>query len=99
DAPIYRAELYAETEDQKGPEYKEAIEQFMDKMAFEPTELDLFRVEETFFSNTIRYGTGIVKFPYEYLAEKQPTSIDGAANAGSKQNFNTIVKKDGPHPE
>src|SRR6185437_4289541 len=56
DAPIYRAELYAETEDQKGPEYKEAIEQFMDKMAFEPTELDLFRVEETFFSNTIRYG-------------------------------------------
>lgn len=98
-APIYTAELYGDFEDGLGQELRSVIEFFLDKMAFEPTELDLFRVEETVFSSTIRNGTGIIKFPYEYLVEKQPVSIDGAANAGSKQHFSPVIKRDGPHPE
>lgn len=100
DSPIYRAELYADFDDGEGADLKSYVEDFLDKMAFEPAELDLYRVEETFFGNTVKYGTGIIKFPYEYLIEKKVVSINGAANTGSDSYHSTdVIRRDGPHPE
>jgi len=84
-----------------GEPQREMLEQFLTDIAYEPEELDLYRVEETGFSSAIRYGTGIFKFPWEYVVEKQPVYIGGGTEEGTKANFQTkdYTRRDGPHPE
>lgn len=98
-SPLFVPEIYDDFEKGKADDYKDILGRFLDLMAFEPQELDLYRVEETTFSSTIRYGTGIVKFPYEYMVEKQVTGVEPDANGVGKPQFSETVKRDGPHPE
>lgn len=91
------------TQDNKegGTLQKEIIEQFLTDISYEPEELDLYRVEEAGFSSAIKYGTGIFKFPWEYIVEKQQIYIGGGSEEGSKATYETkdFIRKDGPHPE
>jgi hypothetical protein len=89
-----------------GTEQAEILEYFMQDCAYEPEELDLYRVEETGFSSAIRYGTGVFKFPWEYVVENAPIYIGGGTQEGTKatyvpmkDNSQKIIKRDGPHPE
>ena len=113
-SPLWVAEIYGDYNKGEADDQREQLERFLEKQAFESSELDLYRVEETMFSSTIRYGTGIVKIPYEYLVEKAPVFIPGASVEGSETiakygsnfltqadqtKFTDLVKRDGPHPE
>lgn len=84
-----------------GEAQREMLEQFLTDVAYEPEELDLYRVEETGYSSAIRYGTGIFKFPWEYIVEKQYIYIGGGTEPGTKGTYqeNDFVRRDGPHPE
>lgn len=85
----------------EGELQREEIENLLCDLAVEPTELDLYRVEELWWSSAIKYGTGIVKSPWEYIVEKEYIYLSGGTPAQGKVNytFKDCVKRDGPKPE
>lgn len=103
--PIVAAKLLGDfdTDDNElgGEAQREIIEQFLTDIAYEPEELDLYRVEETGSSSAIRFGTGIYKFPWEYIVEKQFIYIGGGTEEGTKATYKPkdYIRRDGPHPE
>ena len=64
--PLWTAKIYGDIESGKGDDQRSAVEKFLGNMALDPAELDFYRVEEAWFSSTIRNGTGIIKFPWLY---------------------------------
>lgn len=82
-----------------GDDQRDAIEKFLNNMALEPAELDFYRVEEAWFSSTIRNGTGIIKFPWLYHVENQIISTADTDNSSAKYETKEIIKLDGPRPE
>lgn len=78
---------------------RQILEKFLTDTALEPEELDLYRVEECWSASAIRYGTGIIHFPWETITEKGAPSIAGVTNGKETYKFETITKRDGPHPE
>lgn len=99
--PIFVAKLLGDFEDGTGEQQREDLEFLMGDLVVEPTELDLYRVEETWWSSAIRYGTGIVKFPWEVCTEKEYVYLGGGSEEGGKINytFDDLTKRDGPRPE
>lgn len=99
--PLFAIKLLGDFEKGQGNEQKEILEEFLVNVAMEPQELDLYRVEETWWSSAIKYGTGIVKFPYEYETEKSYVYIGGGIEASQKVEgrFTELIKRDSPHPE
>lgn len=55
--------------DGSSDDVREAWQTYLQHNAMEPTELDLYRVESEFFGEIIRYGTSVIKIPYETLYE------------------------------
>lgn len=93
--PIYTAALVGEWEPQEqGEEQRQAVQNFMDYLAMEKDELDLYRVESLWFGEAINMGTSFVKAPFEHLMETQMVSLDGT-NAGVEKEF---IKKHGVTP-
>lgn len=102
--PLFAVKLLGDFKDGEftGDDQKSAIEDLLGDLAVEPAELDLYRVEETWWASAIRYGTGIVKFPWEYLTEKSYVYVGGGTSEQGKKTYDTsgeIVRRDGPHPE
>lgn len=97
--PLWSAKVFGDIEQGKGVDQKTAIEQFLGNMALEPAELDFYRVEEAWFSSTIRNGTGIIKFPWLYHVENQIVATDGIEGADYKYETKEIIRLDGPRPE
>jgi len=99
--PLFVAKAYGDFEQGAGDDERKALEDFLGIVSLEPDELDLYRVEESWFSSSIRYGTGIVKFPWEYITEKQEIYIGGGTTNGSTATYRTeeMTRRDGPHPE
>lgn len=77
-----------------GEEQRAAVENFMVEMALEPAELDLYRVEEQWFSEAIGLGTAVVKFPWETHIETEAIHIPNGSPV-----FKEFIKYDGPRPE
>jgi hypothetical protein len=48
---------------------RRTLEDFMDLMGYEPTELDLFRKEGIWYTDACRLGTAFVKMTYEHRVE------------------------------
>src|SRR5208282_2817014 len=72
--PLFNCIAFGELGDEgsgQAQDMAEDLEYFLQDCAYEPDELDLYRVEETGFSSTIRFGTGVFKFPWEYVVEQQ----------------------------
>lgn len=99
--PVFVVKLLGDIENGEGEDQREDIEFLMSDLAVEPNELDLYRVEETWWSSAIRYGTGIVKFPWEYITEKEYVYLGGGTPETGKvaYSFNELTKRDGPRPE
>lgn len=102
--PLFNCSLLGDFDDDtnaSGGDQAEEIQFLMQDLAQEPSELDLYRVEETGFSSTIRFGTGVFKFPWENVVEQQAMYIGGGTTPGTKVNYEwkKITKRDGPHPE
>jgi len=99
--PLWTADLAGDTPSRDGEEQKEVYQKFLQDMAYDPEELDLYRVSSSLNLSACRYGTGVVHFPWEYQKEVEYVHLqggmDGASNPiGQPQEF---VSRDGPHPE
>lgn len=101
--PLWTVELYGDTPDKEGEDLKRVYQQFLVDMAYDPQELDLYRVEQGMFQSANKYGTGVVHFPYEYQKEIQYVYMNGglsdAADDVPKGKEKEVVVRDGPHPE
>ena len=93
--PIWTAELVGDWDTAAfAEEQRSIIERFMGMMAYEPSELDLYRVESIWFSSAIKYGFSPLKSPYIVSSEDKAVGIgkDGPI-------FENIIKHYGPRPE
>jgi hypothetical protein len=97
--PLWSAKIFGDIEAGKGDDQRSAIEKFLNNMALEPAELDFYRVEEAWFSSTIRNGTGIIKFPWLYHVENQIISTGDSDGSAAKYETKEIIRLDGPRPE
>lgn len=97
--PLWSAKIFGDLPEGAGDDQRRAVETFLSNMALEPAELDFYRVEEAWFSGTIRNGTGIIKFPWLYHIENQIISTDGMDETSSKFETKEIIRLDGPRPE
>lgn len=83
--------------EENAEEQRKAVEQFMNLMALEPAELDLYRVESLAVNDMIKFGTVVVKNPWETDTEQQVVS---ANSTGRGMPASTdYIKYDGPRPE
>jgi len=108
--PLWVTNLAGDTPDKDGEEQKEAIQTFLQDEAYDPDELDLYRVENGWFQSASKYGTGVVNCPWEYQKEIEMIYIGGGltpdadseaegGEASPQATENEIVVRDGPHPE
>lgn len=99
--PLWTADLAGDSPSQDGESQKEIYQQFLQDMAYDPDELDLYRVSSSMNLSACRFGTGVVGFPWEYQKEIEFVYAGGGmsesdAPTGKEQEF---IKRDGPHPE
>lgn len=73
---------------------KGGFEEFMQFVGLEPTELDLYRVYHEWFGEAIRYGTSIVKVPWQ----RNMIDIAVPVGDGTRADFMKDVKYEGPKP-
>lgn len=102
--PVFNCGLLGDFDadsNKSGEDQAQEIEYFMQDCAYEPNELDLYRVEETGYSSAIRFGTGVFKFPWQYVVERTGVYFGGGTEEGTRVNykFDKITKRDGPTPE
>ena len=102
--PLWTANLAGDTPTKEGEEMKEVYQNLLQDMAYDPQELDLYRVEQGAFHSANKYGTGVVHFPWEYQKEIEFLYI-GGGGVGSEEDTlpegheSEFVSRDGPHPE
>lgn len=74
-----------------------ALEQFLQYVSYEPSELDLYRVYHEWFGETIRYGTSTLKVPI--VNELEDYVIPGDGSGTESTQYATRTKYQGPRPE
>jgi hypothetical protein len=77
--------------------FKEAYQEFMQYVAIEPHELDLYRVYGEAFPECIKYGTVTLKCPWEH--KMRDFLIPGGDGSGSEKDFLAKTIYEGPRPE
>lgn len=97
--PLWSAKIYGDIDAGKGDDQRSSVERFLNNMALDPAELDFYRVEEAWFSSTIRNGTGIIKFPWLYHMETQVVSMGAMDDTQNKFQMKDVLRLDGPRPE
>lgn len=73
------------------------LEQYLQYVAYEPTELDLYRVYHEWMGETIRYGTSVLKTPIVHEQEDYVVPGDGSGTGPIEYSTRTIYQ--GPRPE
>jgi hypothetical protein len=97
--PLWPVKLLGELiEAENSTELKDVLEGFLGDAALDSDELDMYRVEQTWFSSACRNGTGIIKLPYQYVVESQLIEVSGLDTAASKAYFRDWTRYDGPRP-
>lgn len=74
-----------------------SLEQFLQYVAYEPTELDLYRVYHEWMGETIRYGTSVLKTPIINDLEDYVLPGDGSGTDSIAYATRTVYQ--GPRPE
>ena len=70
---------------------RECLEDFMDLMGYEPTELDLFRKEGIWYTDACKLGTAFVKMSYEHNVEAQAIGYTSTRDRRRVKFSNTVV--------
>jgi hypothetical protein len=98
--PLWAATLSGDISSKDGEELKQIIQQFLMDMAYDPDELDLYRVEQSADHSAIKYGTGIVYTPYEYKEQMERFYTGGGLSEldSVRSRPRLITVKDGPAP-
>jgi hypothetical protein len=99
--PLYSVMLAGDTPDPEGDDKKQIFERFLMDTAYNPDELDLYRVESLASHSAIKYGTGCIYSPYVFKEEVHYTYLGGGEDSSSQiaSKKEKIVTKDGPKPE
>lgn len=99
--PLWATTISGDIATKDGEELKQVMQNFLMDMAYEPCELDLYRVEQSAFHSAIKYGTGVIFTPYEY--QKQIERVYGSGGQNDQtpviSSDREFVKIDGPKPE
>lgn len=97
--PLWPVKLLGDLDEaDDSSEVKDVLEGFLEDAALDSDELDMYRVEQTWFSGATRNGTAIIKLPYQYMTEFQLVQMDGIEAVGYKPVFKAWTKYDGPRP-
>lgn len=98
--PLWPVKLLGslEEEDTDSTELKDVLEGFLGDAALDSDELDMYRVEQTWFSGACRNGTAIIKTPYQYMIESQLIDMQGVDAKAYKPQFKDWTRFDGPRP-
>lgn len=98
--PLFSISLSGDSPDKTGEEMKRVLEKFLMDEAYDPASLDFYRAEQAFFNSAIKYGTGILEFPWEYDVEKSYVYLGGGESSGAQiqYKFDEITKRDSPKP-
>jgi len=96
--PLFAISLSGDTISQEGEDMKMITEKFLDDMAIDPMEVNLYRTEQAMFGSACKYGTGILEFPWEYEVEQEYAHIGGGVGDSDdvQYKFSDYVKRDGP---
>jgi hypothetical protein len=99
--PLWTIQLLGENPDGDAEDMKRVLETFLMDEAYDPYSLDYYRVDQAFNNSAIKYGTGVMEFPWEYDVEKEYVYIGGGVEKGTKveYTFKDNVKRDSPHPK
>jgi len=99
--PLWTASMSGDTPDAEGADETNIIQQFLMDMAYDPDELDLYRVEQAMYHSAIKYGTGLIYTPMEYKTEIECMYIGGGESSESMPHGEEkeVTRKDGPSPE
>lgn len=93
--PLFVARLLGQYTDDMD-HFRKAWEDFLQEQGDESEELDLYRVEEAWFAEIIRYGTSVIKSPY--ITQFIDTMVPAGDGSG-KGEVVTDVHYRGPRPE
>lgn len=98
--PLFSISLSGDAPSKDGEEMKRVLEKFLMDEAYDPTSLDFYRVEQAFFNSAIKYGTGIMEFPWELDVEKKYVYLTGGSTSADKVSyrFDEYTRRDSPHP-
>ena len=80
----------------EGEALRSAAENYLTDMALEPEQLDLYRVYRDFLGDVVKYGTSVIKSPWETLTEAMAVP---AGDGNGSYNLVDEVIFDGPRPE
>lgn len=75
---------------------RNALEEFLQYVGLEPTELDLYRVYHEWFGETITLGTSVLKVPWVKEVEDQ-FGASGDLSGGT--SWRQVTRYEGPRPE
>ena len=98
--PLFSISLSGDTPSKDGEDMKRVLEKFLMDEAYDPISLDFYRSEQAFFNSAIKYGTGILEFPWEYDVEKKYVYLSGGSTSADQvsYNFDEFTRRDSPHP-
>lgn len=97
--PLWPVKLLGELESEEdSTQLKDVLEGFLGDAALDSDELDMYRVEQTWFSGACRNGTAVIKVPYQYMTEYQLVDMTGIDAGAYKPLFKEWTKFDGPRP-
>lgn len=94
-SPIWFSKMYGE-HGEEADELRMAFEAAMQYVGIEPYELDLYRVYHEWFGEAIKYGTSVVKSPWEKETEDE---LIPAGDGSGDYDFLRTTKYEGPRPE
>jgi len=99
--PLWVIQLLGENPEGNAEDMKRILETFLMDEAYDPYALDYYRVDQAFNNSAIKYGTGIMEFPWEYDVEKEYVYVGGglAEKPKIEYTFKDSVKRDSPHPK
>lgn len=99
--PLWSATMSGDLPTKDGEDLKQIVQNFLMDMAYDPTELDLYRVSQSANHSAIKYGTGIIYTPYEFETEIERVYVAGGQAEASpvQSRDNVFTRIDGPHPE
>ena len=95
--PLWTVHTSGDTSEQTAEDLRKILEKFLMDEAYDPASLDMYRVEQAFFNSAIKYGTGIMEFPWEYDVEQEYQYLSGgdSEEAEVQFKFKDVI---GPHP-
>jgi len=97
--PLWPVKLLGELQESTdSTELKDVLEGFLGDAALDSDELDMYRVEQTWFSGACRNGTAIIKLPYQHVIESMLLEMSALDGGAMKAHFKEWTRYDGPRP-